>query len=106
MKNKTILGSTLLGLTVILLTMSGTITQAHISSQNFSATLETDPTIFVEDMNVIAGKGASALVETILLGDDAPDIASDSHFSNVVNWLFIASDQANYLPYLDRRPFR
>jgi len=106
MKFKTILGSTLVGFTLILLTMSGTFTQAQLSSQNFSSTLEADP-IFIEEMNIIAGKDSAALVQLILLGASAPTIASNSLIDEkVVNWLFIASDQANYLPYLLRRPFR
>ncbi|MHA1463936.1 MAG: hypothetical protein ACTSU7_05940 [Candidatus Heimdallarchaeaceae archaeon] len=105
MKLKTIMGSTLLGFTLILLTMSSTVTQANLSSQNFSSTLDVDP-IFIEEMQIIAGKDSAALVELILLGESAPTIASNSLFSDVENWLFIASDQADYLPYLDRRPFR
>ncbi|MCK5305189.1 MAG: hypothetical protein KAJ72_08055, partial [Candidatus Heimdallarchaeota archaeon] len=105
MKYKTILGSTLVGFTLILLTMSGTVTQAHLSSQNISSTLDVDP-IFIEEMNIIAGKDSAALVQLILLGESAPTIASNTLFSSVENWLFIASDQANYLPYLMRRPFK
>ncbi len=105
MKFKTILGSTLVGFTLILLTMSSTVTQAHLSSQNNSSNLEVDP-IFIEEMNIIAGKDSAALVQLILLGASAPTIASNSLFASVINWLFIASDQADYLPYLNRRPFR
>ncbi len=105
MKFKTILGSTLIGITLILLTMSSTVTQAHISSQNTGITLDVDP-IFIEEMNIIAGKDSAALVQLIVLGESAPTIASNSLFASVENWLFIASDQANYLPYLNRRPFR
>ncbi len=105
MKFKTIMGSTLVGFTIILLTMSSTVTQAHISSQNASSNLEVDP-IFIEEMNIIAGKDSAALVQLILLGESAPTIASNSLFASVMNWLFIASDQADYLPYLVRRPFR
>ncbi|MHA1591508.1 MAG: hypothetical protein ACTSUP_03455 [Candidatus Heimdallarchaeaceae archaeon] len=105
MKFKTILGSALVGFTLILLTMSGTVTQAHLSSQNISSTLDVDP-IFIEEMNIIAGKDSAALVQLILLGESAPTIASNTLFSSVENWLFIASDQANYLPYLNRRPFK
>ncbi|MCK4972859.1 MAG: hypothetical protein KAS52_06030, partial [Candidatus Heimdallarchaeota archaeon] len=105
MKYKTILGSALVGFTLILLTMSGTVTQAHLSSQSISSTLEVDP-IFIEEMNIIAGKDSAALVQLILLGESAPTIASNSLFASVENWLFIASDQANYLPYLMRRPFK
>ena len=105
MKYKTILGSALVGFTLILLTMSGTVTQAHLSSQNISSTLDVDP-IFIEEMNIIAGKDSAALVQLILLGESAPTIASNSLFASVENWLFIASDQANYLPYLMRRPFK
>ncbi|MCG3223876.1 MAG: hypothetical protein H7647_05385, partial [Candidatus Heimdallarchaeota archaeon] len=105
MKLKTIMGSTLVGFTIILLTMSSTVTQAHLSSQNTSSNLEVDP-IFIEEMNIIAGKDSAALVQLILLGESAPTIASNSLFASVMNWLFIASDQADYLPYLVRRPFR
>jgi hypothetical protein len=105
MKFKTIMGSTLVGFTIILLTMSSTVTQAHLSSQNTSSNLEVDP-IFIEEMNIIAGKDSAALVQLILLGESAPTIASNSLFASVMNWLFIASDQADYLPYLVRRPFR
>ncbi len=106
MKLKTILGSTLVGFTLILLTMSSTITQANLTSQNFSSNLEVDP-IFIEQMQINAGKDSAVLVELILLGESAPTIASNSLFDdNVENWLFIASDQADYLPYLLRRPFR
>ena len=103
MKFKTIMGSTLVGFTLILLTMSSTVTQANLSSQNTSSNLEVDP-IFIEEMNIIAGKDSAALVQLIVLGESAPTIASNSLFASVENWLFIASDQANYLPYLNRRP--
>ncbi|MBY9000280.1 MAG: hypothetical protein KGD64_05155, partial [Candidatus Heimdallarchaeota archaeon] len=105
MKFKAILGTTIVGFTLILLTMSGTVTQAQLSSQNINNSLAVDP-IFIEEMNIIAGKDSAALVQLILLGEGAPAIASNALFSDVENWLFIASDQANYLPYLMRRPFK
>ena len=106
MKLKAILGTTVLGFTVILLTMSGTITQAQLSANHYDSHIDVVIPIFIEDMNIIAGKDSAALIELILVGEGAPSIASDPLFTNVENWLFIASDQADYLPYLDRRPLR
>ncbi len=106
MKLKTILGTTVLGFTVILLTLSGTITQAQLSSSQYKSNINVVIPIYIEEMNIIAGNDAAALVELILVGEGAPSIASDPLFANVENWLFIASDQADYLPYLDRRPLK
>jgi hypothetical protein len=106
MKYKTILGSAVLGLTIILLTMSGAVTQAQINSTSFGTNqISLDP-IFIEEMKVVAGIDAAALVQITLMGDSAPAITSNTLFNNVVNWLFIASDQDNYHPYLMRRPFK
>ncbi|MCG3226789.1 MAG: hypothetical protein H7645_07710 [Candidatus Heimdallarchaeota archaeon] len=107
MKNKAILGSAMLGLTIILLTVSGAVTQAQISASSLLSNQLADSPILIEEMNIVAGIDSAALVQLLLIGDVAPSITSSSFFdSNVVNWYFIASDQANYHPYLMRRPFR
>ena len=106
MKQKAILGSVLLGLTFILLTMSGSFTQAQIASSQINQTTLLDSEIFIEDMKVVAGIDAAALVEMILIGNPVPAIASDPLFNNVVSWLFVASDQDNYAPYMLRRPLK
>ncbi len=106
MKQKAILGSVLLGLTFILLTMSGSFTQAQMASSQINQTTTLDPDIFIEDMKVVAGIDAAALVEMILIGNPLPAIASDPLFNNVVSWLFVASDQDNYAPYMLRRPLK
>ncbi len=105
MKYKTIMGSALLGLTIILLTVSGSVIQAEIASSNTTMSTAAGP-FFVEEMKIVAGIDAAALIELILIGGDVPDIATDARFSSVNNWLFVASDQDNYLPYLVRRPFK
>ncbi|MCG3222107.1 MAG: hypothetical protein H7641_12085, partial [Candidatus Heimdallarchaeota archaeon] len=107
MKNKAILGSAMLGLTIILLTVSGAFTQAQISASSLRSNQLADSPILIEEMNIVAGIDSAALVQLLLIGDVAPSITSSSFFdSDVVNWYFIASDQANYHPYLMRRPFR
>jgi len=107
MKNKAILGSAMLGLTIILLTISGGITQAQISATTLRSNQLADSLILIEDMNIVAGIDSAALVQLLLIGSVSPSITSSSLFdSNVVSWYFVASDQDNYHPYLMRRPFR
>ncbi len=106
MKQKAILGSVLLGLTIILLTMSGSFTQAQMASSQINQTTLLDPDIFIEDMKIVAGIDAAALIEMILIGNPLPAIASNPLFINVESWLFVASDQDNYVPYMLRRPLR
>ncbi|MHA1406156.1 MAG: hypothetical protein ACTSSG_02070 [Candidatus Heimdallarchaeaceae archaeon] len=103
MKHKAILGSAVLGLTIILLTMSGTVTQAQISSMQAAGrmNLTVDP-VYIEEMKITAGIDSAALIQLLLLGI----ITTLADFTNVVNWLFVVSDQENYHPYLLRRPFK
>jgi len=105
MKYKTIMGSALLGLTIILLTVSGSVIQAEITSTQTQNTISA-VSMFIEDMKIVAGNDAAALVELVLIGEDVPDISKSTLFNEVNNWLFIASDQDNYLPYLVRRPLK
>ena len=105
MKYKAILGSTVMGLTIILLTMSGAVTQAQINSIGSSNSLTSDP-IFIEEMQIVAGIDSAALIQLLMIGEADASITTTADFTNVVNWLFIASDQDDYHPYLLRRPFK
>ena len=58
MKYKTIMGSALLGLTIILLTVSGSVIQAEITSTQTQMSTASGP-FFVEEMKIVAGIDAS-----------------------------------------------
>lgn len=105
MKSKLFLGSTLVGIIVLLLTISGGFTQASIVSMN-NKEVKTTVDYLIEDMSVIAGIDSAALVKLDLLGGPTPSIVTSPLFDNVVHWGFVLSDQDNFEPYLYRRPFR
>ncbi|MHA1445580.1 MAG: hypothetical protein ACTSSN_02725 [Candidatus Heimdallarchaeaceae archaeon] len=106
MKNKAILGSALLGLTVILLTMSGSVTQAQLVADQSVLDISALNPVFVEEMRIIAGIDSAAVIELDLIGGAMPAIDSNPLFSAVKNWAFIASDQSGYQDYILRRPFK
>jgi len=90
---------------LIVLFLSGSATQAMVSSSNL---IETNTVFdyFVEEMTVIAGIDESALVKLHLLGGDSPLKVSSTLFDDVKSWGFIVSDQQDYASYLLRRPFK
>ena len=106
MRKKAILGSALLGLTFILLTMSGSISQAAISTINSNLETQAMNPVFVEEMRVTAAIDDAAVVALDLVGGDLPVLASNPLFAHVKSWGLIASDQANYADYVLRRPFK
>ncbi len=106
MKNKAILGSALLGLTVILLTMSGSVTQAQLVADQSVLDISALNPVFVEEMRIIAGIDSAAVIELDLIGGAMPAIDSNPLFSAVKNWAFITSDQSGYQDYILRRPFK
>ena len=106
MKKKAILGSALLGLTIILLTMSGSVSQAAISQINNDYSLNLLNPVYVEEMRVTAAIDSAAVVALDLVGNIAPSISSNPAFTNVRSWGLIASDQADYADYVLRRPFK
>jgi hypothetical protein len=106
MKNKAIMGSALLGLTIVLLTMSGSVTQAQIVAEQSVLDTSAMNLVFVEEMRIIAGIDSAAVIELDLIGGVMPAIDSNPLFSAVKNWAFIASDQSGYQDYILRRPFK
>lgn len=106
MKKKAILGSALLGLTFILLTMSGSVSQVAINYINNDLDALTLNPVFVEDMRVTAAIDSAAVVALDLVGGSLPAISLDPLFTDVKSWGLIASDQASYADYVLRRPFR
>ncbi len=106
MKKKAILGSALLGLTIILLTMSGSVTQAQIISQNTTLDADILNPVFVEEMRIIAGIDSAAVVELDLIGGAMPAIDANPLFSEVKSWAFVASNQSDFQDYILRRPFK
>ncbi|MHA1199523.1 MAG: hypothetical protein ACTSQF_09380 [Candidatus Heimdallarchaeaceae archaeon] len=106
MKKKAILGSALLGLTFILLTMSGSVSQVAINYINNDLDALTLNPVFVEDMRVTAAIDSAAVVALDLVGGDLPAIALNPLFDDVKSWGLIASNQAGYADYVLRRPFK
>ncbi len=106
MKNKSIMGSVLLGLTIVLLTLSGSVTQAQIVSEQSTPHTSAMNLVFVEEMRIIAGIDSAAVIELDLIGGVMPAIDANPLFSAVKNWAFIASNQAGYQDYILRRPFK
>ena len=106
MKKKAIMGSALLGLTIVLLTLSGSLTQAQLVADQSVLNTSAMNLVFVEEMRIIAGIDSAAVIELDLIGGAMPAIDSNPLFSAVKNWAFIASDQAGYQDYILRRPFK
>ncbi|MHA1853217.1 MAG: hypothetical protein ACTSUF_06830, partial [Candidatus Heimdallarchaeaceae archaeon] len=107
MKSKLILGSTLVGIAVLLLTISGSLTQASVASVNYNVlSPKATPDFLREEMKVIAGIDSAAVVELNLVGGPEPSIVSSPLFDGVINWGFVLADQTAYEDYLYRRPFR
>jgi len=106
MRKKAILGSTLLGLTFVLLTLSGSFSQATLNSINSDFETQAMNPVFVEEMRVTAAIDSAAVVALDLAGGDLPAIALNPVFGDVKSWGLIASDQANYADYVLRRPFK
>ncbi len=107
MKSKTIMIATL-GLALMLLTFSGSYTQALGAAAQFNSTNTNGVgSLFTEEMKVVAGIETSALVTvTAIGGPSSLEVTPASLMDGVVNWIFAASDQSNYRDYLYRRPFR
>ena len=106
MRKKAILGSTLLGLTFILLTMSGSISQVSINNINKSLNAPTLNPVFVEEMRIVAAIDSAAVVNLDLVGGPLPAISANPLFADVQSWGFIASDQASFADYVLRRIFK
>jgi len=106
MKKKAILGSTLLGLTFVLLTLSGSFSQATLNYINSDFETQAMNPVFVEEMRVTAAIDSAAVVALDLAGGDLPAIALNPVFGDVKSWGLIASNQANFADYVLRRPFK
>ncbi|MCK4844680.1 MAG: hypothetical protein KAS95_03310, partial [Candidatus Heimdallarchaeota archaeon] len=105
MKKKILMGSTVLGLTVILLTLSGSLLQASIVTEQYNS-LTADPAIIAESLTVTAGIGSAALVQINIVGGPVQDIDTGTLLANVVNWVYVVSFQDGFDTYLLRRPFK
>ncbi len=104
MKKKILMGSTVLGLTVILLTLSGSLLQASIVTEQYNS-LTATPAIIAEELTVTAGLGSAALVQINIIGGPDQDIDTGTLLANVVNWVYVVSFQDGFDTYLLRRPF-
>lgn len=104
MKKKILMGSTVLGLTVILLTLSGSLLQASIVTEQYNS-LTATPAIIAEELTVTAGIGSAALVQINIIGGPDQDIDTGTLLANVVNWVYVVSFQDGFDTYLLRRPF-
>ncbi len=104
MKKKILMGSTVLGLTVILLTLSGSLLQASIVTEQYNS-LTATPAIIAEELTVTAGIGSAALVQINIVGGPDQDIDTGTLLANVASWVYVVSFQDGFDTYLLRRPF-
>jgi len=97
-----------MGLALILLTFSGSYTQALGAADQFdSASTRTLPSVFLEEMKIVAGIDTAALVKiTTVGGPSVLKITPESLMDNVINWIFVVTEQEAYHDYLVRRPYR
>lgn len=106
MKSKYIFSS-LLGTLLVLLTLSGTASQAMAATAQFGSEMksQSDP-YFIEDLTVVAGIDSAALIKMNLVGGPTTVKPTGTALDKVKNWIFVLSDQEGYDSYLLRRPFK